>query len=1414
MAKFIPLPGARPVNEGERLVIQHLQETLPDTYSVIPNVEIAESGRPPFDYDVIVVAPHAVYVVEIKRWLGGLHGDDYTWWVAGQHQRPNPLPTTNNKARVLKSHIKRHQPAIEVWVEAVVALADDRGQINLHGQCKARVFRYPDLPAFLADPSALGDRAHNLRQQRGYLESAIQQAVRGRQVQPLRFGDYRVLEVLSRRDHVAEYLARNDLLPSSQTVRLRVFSYTPYLPPAELDRHNKVIRREAEALQKIGPHPNLITFNTLFTDPNDPNLLVEVTDWSEDGTLRTLLSGDSLLSLERKLELAHGIAAGLKASHEGEVIHRDIRPENILIDDKGQPRLMNFDHARLMVSDNVSVGPPPADPDVPRAYLAPELAHPGLTPTPAADLYGLGVILFEMLTGDTLYETPEEAAQANTSLGGPAAFDIADIPVRLNDLVARLTKPDSTQRPQSAAEVLAELKSIREKPSGTLPQEAPLPSTEPPAPSAADIEPAVFEVSNIIDGKYQVQRVLQAGGSGRVYQVYDGIADQVYALKVFSETALALDFLKKEIRTLLAINHPYIVKVYGWGKLPRSGRFYLISEFVDGDELFKYTNPEQRLPVKQAIDAVLNLLEALIAIHPNVDRLTELRAKMEQGDITGEEYDEFGELQEQGWLHRDIKPANLMLCREGLKLIDFNIAARARDAHKTWVGTQGYMLPEIGMLPWSTDGDLFATGIVLYEIVTGHHPYPDGQPNAEDTPTDPRTYVRELRPELAEIMLKAVSCDPQRRYHSARQLSHDLVALDGLYLQIAGTRKSTINLDLESWEQHRPNYNPYVSRFLTLYSQARRDNSGTRGLDQITRLTYVDTRLDRLLQPAVLNGQYRLVIITGNAGDGKTAFIQSLEDAVVQASGHIDRPTTNSSHFTYHGVQFTTNYDGSQDEGETRANDQVLTEFFTPFADTQVDQVAANRGVYVIAINEGRLIDFFNDSSGATGFYHLAQHITAFFNPEHEPSLPDWLLIVDLNKRSIVAADEVHELPSIFERQLLKLLQPQFWTPCQTCALKEHCFIKFNVDSLADPASGTAIRERLRTLFEIVHLRRQLHITMRDLRSALSWLLFQDHSCDDVAALLNTQPEPAQLLARFYYNAYASDIELPPDRSDDRLVRLLRQIDPGLVANPATDRMLHFQGIDGVPRLGFEQRHPALLDSMVADQRLPGGWEASRQPGAANEHLVWHRMLRRIAFFDRRDGWLTMLPYQKLLTFREVTQTDRSAQQLVDLHQLLIEGISMAEGARQSLAREYVCLRAGQSTKAAIKSFRLFAKEDFQLTVPTLTGSDYLEYTPDRILLVYTGQRLTGTKPAELAVSLDLLELLAQIRDGFTPSPDDISGIYINLTIFRNALAHLPYRRVLLTRDDVTFYELIQDETALITLQRWKSVLSTEMDTA
>src|SRR5579883_1261093 len=155
MAELIELSGnGGPVNEGERRIVAALVERLPARYLIAPNIEITEPGGQRYEYDAVVVAPHAVYVVEIKDWPGRIEGDDREWLVNG-HSRKAPLALTERKAKVLKSKLVDYMQALaRVRVEAAIALAGKVSALRLSEEGARRVFSPVALTDFLMDPLA------------------------------------------------------------------------------------------------------------------------------------------------------------------------------------------------------------------------------------------------------------------------------------------------------------------------------------------------------------------------------------------------------------------------------------------------------------------------------------------------------------------------------------------------------------------------------------------------------------------------------------------------------------------------------------------------------------------------------------------------------------------------------------------------------------------------------------------------------------------------------------------------------------------------------------------------------------------------------------------------------------------------------------------------------------------------------------------------------------------------------------------------------------------------------------------------------------------------------------------------------------------------------------------------------------
>ncbi len=272
-------------------------------------------------------------------------------------------------------------------------------------------------------------------------------------------------------------------------------------------------------------------------------------------------------------------------------------------------------------------------------------------------------------------------------------------------------------------------------------------------------------------GSFTVVAPLGKGGFSSVYRVHRPIDDREYTLKVFIPRE-SFDLVKREVDFLQTVDHPNVVKVV-WADQTPDGRWYLVTELIEGNSLESNAYDGELLSIPEVIDIGRSLLSALVAIHPDADRLRALRSL---SDHTPEQFDEIQELEHSGVVHRDVKPQNLIRARDGrIVLIDFNIASRAGDAVMTMSGTPPYQAPDIDYTQWDPSTDLFAAGVTLYELASQHHPYENDTPSVHGEPRDPRQFRSDLPAPLARFLVRA--CAPMRteRFVTAQEM---LSALD------------------------------------------------------------------------------------------------------------------------------------------------------------------------------------------------------------------------------------------------------------------------------------------------------------------------------------------------------------------------------------------------------------------------------------------------------------------------------------------------------------------------------------------------------------------------------------------------------------------------------------------------------------
>ncbi|MCH7642200.1 MAG: serine/threonine protein kinase, partial [Chloroflexi bacterium] len=224
------------------------------------------------------------------------------------------------------------------------------------------------------------------------------------------------------------------------------------------------ITREAQAMGRLGTHPNIVTVFDLGTEGDSPYMVTELLEGGDvEGLLEEATGGEGEggegLPLERTIEIAKSVCAGLQFAHDRGIVHRDLKPGNVWLTSEGVAKIGDFglaimtDRSRL-TREGMMVGTV--------SYMPPEQATGGEI-TPKADLYSLGAMLYEMVTGRPPFLGDDEIAIIGQHINTPPVaptWHNGTCPRPLEALIMRMLAKDPSERPESAQDVYNALDAI------------------------------------------------------------------------------------------------------------------------------------------------------------------------------------------------------------------------------------------------------------------------------------------------------------------------------------------------------------------------------------------------------------------------------------------------------------------------------------------------------------------------------------------------------------------------------------------------------------------------------------------------------------------------------------------------------------------------------------------------------------------------------------------------------------------------------------------------------------------------------------------------------------------------------------------------------------------------------------------
>ncbi len=537
------------------------------------------------------------------------------------------------------------------------------------------------------------------------------------------FGRYRLIELMAEGSMGEVWRAHDPMLRRDVAIKIL---------PTELAAdaaYRERFQREAYSAAGLN-NPNIIPIYEAGEIDGRLYLVMPVVDGVD---VHTALERDGPMSPQMAVRVIEQAAAALDSAHQSGLVHRDVKPSNLLLVGGEFVYLLDFGIALPTTAPRLT-GPGMIVGTL--AYMAPERFTTGIADV-RSDVYSLACVLYECLTGQQPYpgDSMEHQIRGHLTLDPPRPTEHRpDIPTGFDEVIAAGMAKDPEQRYQTARELAVAARDALRHVAAAAPLSA---------------NGGQF-------GRYRLLDVLGQGGMGTVYRARDTAMGRDVAVKVLqAELATEPGYQERFRREAYAagrLSSPNIIPIYETGEA--DGRLYLVMPVVDGVDVHTVLERDGAMSPQMAVRVVEQVAAALDSAHKS------------------------------GLVHRDVKPSNLLMVGgEFVYLIDFGLVHEATAARLTRTnviqGSPAYMSPERFTAGGIADAraDVYSLACVLYECLTAQLPFAGhtfeqlAVSHLFTEPPRPSSFNAAIPVGFDEVIARGMAKKPDDRYQTAAELA-------------------------------------------------------------------------------------------------------------------------------------------------------------------------------------------------------------------------------------------------------------------------------------------------------------------------------------------------------------------------------------------------------------------------------------------------------------------------------------------------------------------------------------------------------------------------------------------------------------------------------------------------------------------